>query len=479
MTDWTYFAGGKASRMDTLRLVEQFHILWRSARNSVEQLIPNVGLLSPGDTLHFVFRERGHANYLLRATIGTPTAPVPGAAAIDRVGGAAAAELANAGYLWPDDGVMEVIHLGQIERVESEPPVRPPANQNAIYAGLPVLLCADEVRGKPGAVEEQSRIGARARQHLLDARTTDLEHPAPQRRAAAYFDRYLAVDWSASSSRKRGRDSIWIAEGCWNQAGAWEENDPVNCGTRHEALRHLLTRLSALGRTLVGFDFAFGYPRGLADRLPGAGEPWMRTGAYLDRVIEDTPDNKNNRHRVAATINDLVGSPPGPFWGSHEGAATASLTSRRVGIFQFPHSGLDEFRATDRRVRQRGVNILSVWKINQGVSVGGQTLIGIPYLMRLRAQLRAHNQPVAIWPFETGWTPAAAGVTIVEIFPTLVADRSPEAEIKDRYQVRQCIACFASLDSEGRLTPKFARPDDLDDKDDAGVRGEEGWILLA
>jgi hypothetical protein len=44
-------------------------------------------------------------------------------------------------------------------------------------------------------------------------------------------------------------------------------------------------------------------------------------------------------------------------------------------------------------------------EINQGPSVGGQTLVGIPRLLSLRDNVRASGRPFHIWPFETGWSP--------------------------------------------------------------------------
>jgi hypothetical protein len=121
-----------------------------------------------------------------------------------------------------------------------------------------------------------------------------------------------------------------------------------------------------------------------------------------------------------------------------------------------------------------------VWKIDQGISVGGQTLMGIPYLMKLRGAVRSSGRAFQVWPFETGWQPSSDGVTAVEMFPSLLAGVAPaEERIKDRHQVRECIAQFGSLDSAGELEARFARPGHLSDEDEAKVRSEEGWIFLA
>ena len=73
------------------------------------------------------------------------------------------------------------------------------------------------------------------------------------------FDAYLAVDWSASSVPKRGKDSIWLC---------LKGEPPENPSTRHEAMQRVREQLGQLvaegRRVLVGFDFPYGYPSGFA-----------------------------------------------------------------------------------------------------------------------------------------------------------------------------------------------------------------------
>lgn len=476
MAEWTYYAGGIASLEVTLDLIQRHRVLWRSTRNSAGALIANVQHLRPGDVLHFAYRQKGEARYVFRAVIGEPHDPILEALAFDRIGGEEAAALRAAGYEADDDGRMDVLRLVDIEQVEGWPLVEPPPGRNALRRGGPRLW--DRSSTVPAG-----RRGGRPRRSSprTSPRHTVREAPAggpPTDRRSAFFDSYLAVDWSASSRPTRNADSIWIAEGSWSVGGEWREEGPVNCLTRQGAAAHLQARLALTGRILLGFDFAFGYTGGFAGWLPGDGEgSWLRVGSYLDQEIVDAADNRNNRNEVAAAVNRLIGGGPGPFWGCHEGAVTPELTSRRP--FGFPYLGLAEYRLTDRRARIGGKSLQSVWKICRPGSVGGQTLMGIPYLMRLRAALRACHRPFLIWPFETGWSPAAEGITAVEIFPTLVAGPVPGGEIKDRHQVRQCIRRFAELDAAGELAGKLARPEGLNDAEERRVRTEEGWILLS
>ena len=48
------------------------------------------------------------------------------------------------------------------------------------------------------------------------------------------FDRYIAVDWSAANTPRRGKDSIWIADSAM---------DSINPPTRHEAMVIITDRL--------------------------------------------------------------------------------------------------------------------------------------------------------------------------------------------------------------------------------------------
>ena len=54
------------------------------------------------------------------------------------------------------------------------------------------------------------------------------------------FDRYIAVDWSAANTPKRGKDSIWIGE-LGPDGRAPSENPP----TRHAAMASITHRLLA------------------------------------------------------------------------------------------------------------------------------------------------------------------------------------------------------------------------------------------
>jgi hypothetical protein len=263
------------------------------------------------------------------------------------------------------------------------------------------------------------------------------------------FDAYVAVDWSASSIPKRGRDSIWLCR---------HGSSPKNPSTRHEAIqrvRELLEQLVAEGkRVLVGFDFPYGYPRGFADLIaPGTGPPWRRTWDALVRLVRDDERNVNNRFEVAAELN-VDG---GPFWGCPGTQVQGGLTVKR-GI-SFPHKGLQEFRAVERVVR----GVQSAWKLGGVGSVGSQALLGIPRVASLRDD-PALSPASAVWPFEPI---DEAQIVHVEIWPGLV---EPTAHaVRDAAQVEALVGHWARLDEVGELRPLFEAPH--------SASTEEGWIF--
>src|SRR5260370_27448583 len=94
------------------------------------------------------------------------------------------------------------------------------------------------------------------------------------------FDRYVAVDWSASSSPKTGANSIWICN--LGGAGYPITTNPPTRGKAEEQLRDLLIEaIDDRERVLIGFDFPYGYPQGFAAALGLEGSAWRPGLRYL------------------------------------------------------------------------------------------------------------------------------------------------------------------------------------------------------
>lgn len=312
------------------------------------------------------------------------------------------------------------------------------------------------------------------------------------------FDAYAMVDWSAANAPRRGADSIWIATARGGARGRRLGLTTLNPPTREEAgsiLRELLLGLSLEGRrVLVGWDFAFGTAEGFAHALGAARErpPWRFLWNALAGLVEDRSDNRNNRFEVAATLNARVlVSPekPGPFWGCPASRQTPFLRARRKAhgpAYPYPCRGgsqLEEFRVTERRLRERGGWVHPVWKLYTAGAVGSQTLLGIPRVLALRddATLAPWSR---VWPFETGFVRAVTprrGPFIVhaEVWPGLVECDTEDERVKDEVQVTALVTHLAGLDERGLLGALFL-PEELLAPDEAEpVLREEGWILGA
>lgn len=288
------------------------------------------------------------------------------------------------------------------------------------------------------------------------------------------FDAVLIADWSARaalSPRRPSPDAIWFAVARGGRAGA-----PVYCRGRTEAVARiadlLAAELAAGRRVLAGFDFPFGWPRGLAAGLTGRAEG-LALWDWLSERVADAPDNRSNRFAVAEEINARFDG-VGPFWGRPRGA-------RHPGV---PERGRDR-HGTDhpperRHVEARVPGAQPCWKLYTTGSVGSQALLGTPALNRLRRDPRLAGR-ARVWPFETGFASPAAAVTLAEVYPSLLAARvraeRRAGEILDSAQVRVLAEAFSALDAAGGLAPAFAAAADLPAAARAEAAREEAWIL--
>lgn len=273
------------------------------------------------------------------------------------------------------------------------------------------------------------------------------------------FDDILILDWSASATPKRGKDSIWIGH-----AGVGAQ-PPVNPATRHEAMAVLHDRITAARaagrRVLVGADFPFGYPKGFALALTGR-EGALALWSWLRQEVQDAPDNANNRFELAARINAAFPG-VGPFWGRPANLNLPDLPERgslRHGM-TLPER---------RMVEALEPKAQPVWKLYTTGSVGSQALLGIA---RLAALKEALGSDCAVWPFEPI---DSAGVVLAEVWPSLL---SPEVKAlgsryscPDEAQVSLLSQSLATLSSDDMLTLMQADAA-------ADVLAEEGWILGA
>lgn len=302
-----------------------------------------------------------------------------------------------------------------------------------------------------------------------------------------WFDVYFALDFSARSQpspvRERG-DALWLAE-----VVITDESEAVSSEryfrTRYALYAHLYSRLQEhleqKKRVFLGVDFALGYPQGFARGLglnSTAVPAWLATWELLSTLIEDYPNNRNNRFAVAAGLNARLHAPtPGPFWGTPPSRQTTHFrsTAPRFPFVVNETLTLPRLRCTETIAR----SAQETWKLFGAGSVGSQTLLGIPFIHRLMTEpfFVPHTD---IFPFTWHFTPSMSSprrLVIAEIYPTLTPLALDPTLIKDQSQVRNTALHFAELDQNRALMERFAPPPALSPDSWQACVNEEGWIL--
>lgn len=286
------------------------------------------------------------------------------------------------------------------------------------------------------------------------------------------FDRYVTVDWSASSSPKTGKDSIWICN--LGRAGDPINTNPATRGRAEEQLRALLIEaIDHRERVLVGFDFPYGYPQGFAEALGLEGLAWSAIWRHLAGQLRDaSPTNENNRFEVASAMNARLVHHT--FWGRPAARSLTSLSMLRDQVHyrtDRESAGLGEWREVEAMLHRRGSRPQSVWKLWGAGSVGSQALTGVPVVYRLRYDPRLEAVS-RVWPFEVDVPelPESRGAVIhAEIWPSLDAIPNSAGWVKDQAQVIALAEDFRQRDRGGTLASIFIVR--------LPVAKEEGWIL--
>ena len=220
----------------------------------------------------------------------------------------------------------------------------------------------------------------------------------------------------------------------------------------------LLGNATAAGRRLLcGFDFPFGYPAGTARMLTGQ-DGWEAVWRRIFELVEDGPDNANNRFDAAAALNARFAG-DGPFWGNGLKRDIPGLPRRK------PEGWGANLPRNRRHAESEVRKAQEVWKLVGAGSVGGQALTGIAALEGLRRRMLA-----AVWPFETLGEGRAH--VLAEIYPSLI-EPAPGPEVKDARQVSAVATALEELDAKGGLSLHLAAPRDLP----PAVREEEATIL--
>lgn len=269
-----------------------------------------------------------------------------------------------------------------------------------------------------------------------------------------------------------GKNSIWACLAEQGEAGftiLWLENFPTRAAFMARFEQVVRDALNAGKRLLAGFDFAFGYPAGTAERLTGKAD-WQALWRAIALRVQDGPDNTNNRFEIAASWNRDYFSDGARFWGRPQKLVLEHLSETKPAAPTTPPLA---FRQSEHHAK----GAKSVWQLAYAGSVGSQSLLGIA---RLSAFLDQHpdRNKIAVWPFETGFSTAfQQPVVLAEIYPSLFEVALTEGDVKDAAQVRRVAEEFARFDAAGVLGVLFARPLTLNDAQLGTALKEEGWVL--
>ena len=292
------------------------------------------------------------------------------------------------------------------------------------------------------------------------------------------FNAYVIVDWSAAAKPSTGADSVWIgvAKRDVRFRLTYESHNPPTRAEAEKKLNALLDDFKKRSeRALVGFDFPLGFPRGFSAALNLPGEqPWRAVWDQLDKMVKDKADNTNNRFGVGSEINRRMTGGPFPFWGCPPKDTLTTLQPKRVR--EHGPDDLPEFRHAD--LAAKGAS--SIWKLYYNGSVGGQAILGIPAVRRLK---QARGDALKAWPFETGFKTlteadlAGVDVVVAEVYPSIYKAQPAPGEVKDQAQVRVTAEAFARLDEAGKLGAAFGPSKTADAGLVADAEREEGWIL--
>ncbi len=262
------------------------------------------------------------------------------------------------------------------------------------------------------------------------------------------FQTFAMVDWSGGNDTgpTPRKDAIWA---CIARNG--KAFDPEYLRNRRIAEQRLdaliRAELKAGRRLLLGFDFPFGYPCGFARAMTGTDDPLVLWD-WFDQQVEDSP-KANNRFDLAGRINLQFGG-RGPYW----------MNGLRRDINGLPRTKSDYSNPFPNRrvVETLAKGSFTCWQMAGAGAVGGQVMMGLPILNRLRHRFAGQ---ISVWPFE----PLDKPVAFVEIWPSLTLGAAPDGRIKDAWQVEQVALTLS------RLTEQ-----ELDAQLNVSA-AEEGWIL--
>jgi hypothetical protein len=232
------------------------------------------------------------------------------------------------------------------------------------------------------------------------------------------------------------------------------------------ALLRLLATATAAGlRVLFGQDHQYGLPLAFLDELEVAGD-WRAamnevfvTGRFARRAQD------GHAGAFAAEVNEWLGGRglPPYFW---------SATKSGYGIPGRNPRSPDH--ASQRRLTETAMGF-PFCRVGDSGSVGGQSIVGIPKLLRLLHECERAGIPVHVWPFDDIDVGLLTGHVAIEPYPSLVREAGiVQTDVNDAVA---STLWAQRLDREGTLREVLSL-DNLSAEEQRRVR-LEGWMAGA
>lgn len=271
------------------------------------------------------------------------------------------------------------------------------------------------------------------------------------------FERFIGIDWSGSGRCGASNSGLAIAE------GGSEGPPPARPTSRVSRIAVTDWLVAQLGpdtpRTVVGLDFAFGFPVGAHKLMYG-------TSCWNDFALSVSGDlSCDGRQSSGTPARDLAYKINEKF----EGAGPFRDNETRSDFRFYVEHGVPYFRMTENCVPQA----ISPWYIGSGATVALSTLTGIAALGRLLKKRAEGVCRFRVFPFEE-IDPRSH--LIVEVYPAIWADpRRDEGKnehVRDAKRIVRGLRGLTERDLQlpaPDLTPWAVCPR-------CRVR-EEGWIV--
>ena len=254
---------------------------------------------------------------------------------------------------------------------------------------------------------------------------------------APLFKRYIGIDYSGAESAEQSLPGLRVYTATPGTAPREvpPPTSPRKYFTRRGLAEWLVAELGDGLPTLVGIDHGFSFPLRYFEkhRIP---RDW---DAFLEDFQRHWPTDEMH------TCVDFVRCGP-------------------VGQGEL-RTGNSRWR---RRVEER-CGGKSVFHFDVPGSVAKSTHAGLPWLLHLRRNTRAH-----FWPFD-GWLPPEGSTVVAEVYPSLWRSMySREGLTPDQQDAYSIVRWFQEHDALGDLAWHFNPDLGGFPREDAAV---EGWIL--